>query len=170
MPHLLKKIMIFGRPGSGKSTFAVQLSRDLNIPVYHIDKIFFEQAWIKRERSDFMALKQKWMDKESWIIDGNAMSILESRFSQADVALYFNFPWYICLYRIFKRLWQRDRKIDDRAPNSPERVTWDLIKYMLNFRAKYNTKIEELAQKFPNVIFREIRNAHDITAARQEFK
>lgn len=162
--------MIFGRPGSGKSTFAVQLSRDLNIPVYHIDKIFFEQAWIKRERSDFLALKQKWMDKESWIIDGNAISSLESRFSQADVALYFNFPWYICLYRIFKRLWQRDRKIDDRAPNSPERVTWDLIKYMLNFRAKYNTKIEELAQKFPHVIFREIRNAQDLMVIGQELK
>ena len=170
MPHPLKKIMIFGRPGSGKSTFAVQLSRDLNIPVYHIDKIFFEQAWIKRERSDFLALKQQWIDKESWIIDGNSMSVLESRFSQADVALYFNFPWYICLYRIFKRLWQRDRKIDDRAPNSPERVTWDLIKYMLNFRAKYNMKIEDLAQKFPHVIFREIRNAQDLMAIGQELK
>ena len=170
MTYPFQKIIVFGRPGSGKSTFAVQLAQDLGIQVYHIDKIFFEQAWIKRERSDFLALKQQWIDKESWIIDGNSMSVLESRFSQADVALYFNFPWYICLYRIFKRLWQRDRKIDDRAPNSPERVTWDLIKYMLNFRAKYNAKIEDLAQKFPNVRFREIRNAEDLMAIGQEFK
>jgi adenylate kinase family enzyme len=170
MTYPFQKIMIFGRPGSGKSTFAVQLAQGLGIPVYHIDKIFFEQAWIKRERSEFLALKQEWIDKECWIIDGNAISVLESRFSKADVALYFNFPWYICLYRIVKRLWSRDKRIDDRAPNSPERITWDLIKYMLNFRAKYNTSIENLAQKFPKVMFREIRNAQDLMAVRQEFK
>ena len=64
MTQSLQKIMVFGRPGSGKSTFAVQLAQDLSIPVYHIDKIFFEQAWIKRERSEFLELKQEWIDKD----------------------------------------------------------------------------------------------------------
>jgi adenylate kinase family enzyme len=170
MPDPFKKIMIFGRPGSGKSTFAVQLSHDLNIPTYHIDKIFFEQAWTRRERIEFLTLKQEWIDKECWIIDGNAMSVLESRFSQADVALYFNFPWYICLYRIIKRLWFRDEQIDDRAPESPERVTWNLIKYMITFRTKYNSKIADLAEKSPKVIFKEIRNTQDLRAIRQGLK
>ena len=37
----LRKIMIFGRPGSGKSTFAVKLSRSIVFPLYHLDKYFY---------------------------------------------------------------------------------------------------------------------------------
>jgi adenylate kinase family enzyme len=38
-----KRIMIFGRPGSGKSTFATWLSRALNLPLHHLDKHFYKK-------------------------------------------------------------------------------------------------------------------------------
>lgn len=43
-----QKIMIFGRPGSGKSTFALQLHKLTEIPLHHVDKHFFEAGWQKR--------------------------------------------------------------------------------------------------------------------------
>jgi adenylate kinase family enzyme len=155
--------MIFGRPGSGKSTFSVELGEQLALPVYHVDKIFFESGWKERQREDFLQLKKNWTSQDNWIIDGNSMSSLELRFSRADIAIYFNLPWYKCLWRIFKRLWHpRDKRIDDRPPETPERVTWKLIRYMMQFRQRYNHKIYELARKYPNVHFIEIQQTQEI--------
>lgn len=39
---MYQKICIFGRPGSGKSTFALQLHKKLNLPLYHLDKYFYK--------------------------------------------------------------------------------------------------------------------------------
>lgn len=35
-----QRIMIMGRPGSGKSTFSIKLQTMLNIPLFHLDKHF----------------------------------------------------------------------------------------------------------------------------------
>jgi adenylate kinase family enzyme len=151
--------MLFGRPGCGKSTFAVEIGERLSLPVYHVDKIFFESHWQLRQRESFLVLKQAWIDQDKWVIDGNAMSTLETRFAHAHVAIYFNFPWYICLWRILKRLWApRDFRIDDRAPHSPERVTWGLVRYMLCFRKRYSHKIYTLARSYPTAHFIEVTN------------
>ncbi|MBW8308868.1 MAG: hypothetical protein K0M45_04430 [Candidatus Paracaedibacteraceae bacterium] len=56
------RIMVFGRPGSGKSTFAVEMVKKLSLPVYHVDKIFFKSHWQKRSRENFLTLKQEWID------------------------------------------------------------------------------------------------------------
>lgn len=154
------RIMIFGRPGSGKSTYAVQLGGCLSLPVYHVDKIFFESNWKKRQREEFLGYMQGWIDEADWIIDGNSMSVLESRFATTDIALYFCPSWYVCFWRIFKRLWHRDPRIDDRNHNTPERVTWELIKYMVQFRKRYDAKIYDLVQRYPAVRFVEVNKIH----------
>ncbi len=157
------RIMVFGRPGSGKSTFAVEIGEQLSLPVYHVDKIFFKSHWQERNRESFLALKQQWIDQDDWVIDGNAMSTLETRFAHAHVAIYFNFSWSICLWRIFKRLWYpRDRRIDDRAPESAERVTWNLIRYMVCFRKRYSDKIYRFAASYPAVHFIEVNTDQQV--------
>lgn len=157
------RILMFGRPGSGKSTYAVKLGERLSLPVYHVDKIFFKSHWQQRDRQEFLQLIQNWVDQEHWIIDGNGMGTLESRFGRADIAIYFNLPWFICLWRLVKLLWfPRDPRIDDRAPSSPERVSWGLIKYMLFFRKRYSAKIYHLCQAYPQVRFIEVNSDQGI--------
>ncbi|AIK96097.1 hypothetical protein [Candidatus Odyssella acanthamoebae] len=162
--------MMFGPPGSGKSTFAVEIGEQLSLPVYHVDKIFFESHWQERQRENFLILKQEWIDQDNWIIDGNAMSTLETRFARADIAIYFNFPWYICIWRIFKRLWSpRDRRIDDRAPHSLEQVTCSLVTYLLRFRKRYSHKIYTVARSYPTVRFIEVNNDKQVIKLAQMF-
>ena len=40
----MKKIIVIGPGGSGKSYFSKELSKILDIPVYHLDNIFIE-SW-----------------------------------------------------------------------------------------------------------------------------
>lgn len=51
---LPKKVMIMGRPGSGKSTCSIQLQQILDIPLFHLDKYFFEANWVPRNYQDFL--------------------------------------------------------------------------------------------------------------------
>ena len=44
--------MIFGRPGSGKSTFANQLGKKLKLLVYPLDKYFYVRNWVERDKQD----------------------------------------------------------------------------------------------------------------------
>lgn len=110
-----KKVMIMGRPGSGKSTFSIQLQEILDIPLFHLDKYFFEANWVQRNYQDFLNQQQSLVNQPCWIIDGNSSKSLERRYSQADICLYFNFPRYLCYYRTFKRLFYKNGDIDDRA-------------------------------------------------------
>jgi adenylate kinase family enzyme len=49
-----KRIMIFGIPGSGKSTFAAKLSQQLGLPLFHLDKYFFTRDWQERDYDEFL--------------------------------------------------------------------------------------------------------------------
>lgn len=82
-----RRIAIVGRPGGGKSTFAIQLAQTLDIPVFHVDKIFFTDHWVERKKEDFLKLHTEWINQPTWIIDGNALnSSLGDRYAK-DVTL-----------------------------------------------------------------------------------
>lgn len=128
-----KRIMIFGIPGSGKSTFASQLSQRLGLPLFHLDKYFFTRDWKERDYDEFLNIQKELVEKESWIIDGNATRSFEMRFSRAEIVLYFRFNRLLCLWRIFKRLTCKDPHISDRAEGCLENVSLRLIQYLWGF-------------------------------------
>lgn len=97
------KVLIFGLPGAGKTNLSQKLSNFTGIPVFHVDKHFFEHDWRERPIELFYEDVSAELGKEQWIIDGNAMASLESRFCEADVAIYYHFSRLSCLFRLFYR-------------------------------------------------------------------
>lgn len=158
----MKKIMIFGIPGSGKSTFAVSISEQLQIPVDHLDRHFYIENWIERDYNEFLQIQESLVSQKSWIIDGNCIKSLEMRFQRADVAVYFRFNRLICLWRIYKRLFSKNQSIQDRAEGCHETVRWRLVRYLWNFHKRVSPSIEKLKKQYPNVEFYEIRNSRDL--------
>ena len=51
----MKKILVIGSPGAGKSYFSVKLSEKLNIPVTHLDFIWHKSNHTHISREDFDA-------------------------------------------------------------------------------------------------------------------
>lgn len=149
----IKKIMIIGRPGSGKSTFAVWLANTLNISIVHLDKYFFEKNWVERDDQEFLSSQKDMISRASWIIDGHSTKSYEMWDARADLCLYFNFPRWLCYWRVFKRLFHKHPSIDDRAENCPETVCWSLLKYMWNFEEGVTPILKQLQSKYPDVQF-----------------
>lgn len=157
------RIMIFGRSGSGKSTFSVVLHRFTGLPLYHIDRFFYQEYWIERPYQDFLNDQQAIVDTEKWIIDGNGTFSLEMRYQRADLCLYFCYPRWLCYWRVFKRSFTKDRTILDRPPLCPEKMlSWKFIHYIWTFDERVDQSIARLKKKYPHVRFIKICSDADL--------
>lgn len=160
------RIMIFGRPGSGKSTLASALSKKLKIPVHHLDKHYFTANWVLRDYNEFLAIQQNFVNQDSWIIEGCSLQSIEMRYERANVCIYLQYPRWLCLYRLFKRNFFKDKSIDDRAEGCKESVSWKLIQYTWTFEYRKNNRLTGqlamLKSKYPHVKFYTAKNNRDI--------
>lgn len=150
---MLNRIMIFGLPGSGKSTFATHLAKRLEAPCYHLDKHFYVENWVERDHGEFLRLQQDFVDQPKWVIDGNSMQSLEVRFQKADSAIYFHFPVIICLWRILKRLFHKEWPIPDLPEGCSKSIRLKLLVYTLQYHRRYWETIKRLCKKYPHVKF-----------------
>ncbi|MBA2655827.1 MAG: DNA topology modulation protein [Tatlockia sp.] len=154
--------MIMGRSGSGKSTFAYKLHQLTKLPLYHLDKFFFTDNWIERNYQEFLNIQYSIVQQEQWIIDGNSTKSFELRYKQADLCIYFNFPRYLCFWRVFKRLFCKDFRIKDRAANCPEKISWSLLKYMWGFEKRVDIILANLKKNYPQVDFVEVQSDSEL--------
>ncbi len=162
-----KRVAIIGLPGSGKSTFAFQLGKLLNIPVHHLDVWVFENGK-KRKHEDFLIIKKKIVNEESWIIEGCSFSTLEMRFARADCVIYFQLPRLVCIKRILKRTFCFNEIL--AKSGCLRGINWTLLKYMWNFERNKKTEIQALKIKYPAVEFIVFRHQKDITKFLEEIQ
>ncbi len=141
------RVVIFGRSGSGKSTFAHELGKRTGLPVHHIDKIFFTHNWVTRDSEEFLALQKKILTGEEWIIDGNSLRTINLRFDRATHIVFFDYPRWRCFARIYKRLFDKNTAIDDRAEGCPEKVSFALLRYTWNFSKEFEKKVAKHLKK-----------------------
>jgi len=150
--------MIFGRPGGGKSTFALALHKKTGIPLHHLDKHFYESNWIERNYQEFLQIQDSIVCQELWIIDGNSIRSLEMRYCRADLIVYFQYPRLLCYWRILKRLFNKNSEIDDRAKGCKETINWGLLSYIWTFEKRVAKQIQRLMWKYPKTKFVEINS------------
>ncbi|TSC57611.1 MAG: protein of unknown function UPF0157 [Candidatus Peregrinibacteria bacterium Greene0416_19] len=97
--RVMKKVLITGNIGSGKTTLCKRLSSSLNIPAYHFDQIAWQSGWKRPSPEERDAMTKQLMEKEEWIIDGVSEQLMES----ADTIIFLDFPRWICAWRTLKR-------------------------------------------------------------------
>ena len=99
----MEKIIIIGCPGSGKSTLARELNKLTEIPLYHLDMMYWNADRTTVEKPIFLERLAKAMSGESWIIDGNYSSTMEMRIAACDTVILLDYPTEICLAGIRAR-------------------------------------------------------------------
>jgi adenylate kinase family enzyme len=140
------KVAIIGSPGSGKSTLALKIHKILNIPLFHIDKYFWRSGWQRPDRQEFEKIHNQLCDAPSWIIEGMAIRHFEYRLQKADIIIFLDIPWYICFYRIFKRVFLNYGKVlFSSAPGCPEGFpNLEFLHYTYNFNRNQKQEIRKL--------------------------
>ena len=133
----MKKILVIGGNGSGKSTFSIALAEKTEIPVVHLDKLYWRDNWTSVSRDEFDSLLSEELNKDSWIIDGNYTRTMTERLKYCDTVFYFDFSTIRCLLGVTSRVIKSYGKTrPDMADNCPERFSLEFYKGILSFNKR----------------------------------
>ena len=100
----MKKVIVIGCPGSGKTTFAEKLSKKTGLALYHLDAIWHRSDRTHISRDEFDARLSELLALEEYIIDGHYGRTLERRIAACDTVIFFDIPTFDCLAGARERL------------------------------------------------------------------
>jgi adenylate kinase family enzyme len=128
----VKKVLVIGSPGSGKSVFSRRLGEIAGLPVIHLDQHFWRPGWAEPSREEWDQQLEELLRRDSWIIDGNYSRTMEMRLRYCDTAIFLDFPRHLCTWRVFKRsLGLRGRP--DLAAGCEERMDAHFLKWTWDY-------------------------------------
>ena len=100
----MKKIAVFGKPGSGKSILSKKLSLASGIKLYPLDLIVYKKNGDLVERKTYDAAHEKILNSGSWIIDGfGPIESFNKRLDVADTLIYIDLPYVVSYWFVTKR-------------------------------------------------------------------
>ena len=140
----MKKIIVIGCSGSGKTTFAERLREKLGLPLFYLDAIWHkaDRTHISREAVD--AKLGELLALDAWIIDGNYSRTIERRIAVCDTIILFDLPTEVCLEGAILRL---GKKRYDMPWIDTELDPW-LKQEIEDFRGKNLPTIYALLEKY----------------------
>ena len=141
-----KRVAVIGCPGGGKSTFSRALRDRVDLPLYHLDAIYWRDDRTHLSREEFYPLMQKIIAREEWIIDGNYNSTLEWRISACDLLIFLDYPTEVCLEGVRAR---RGQKRSD-MPWVEEGDDQEFLEFIRAFETESRPRILELIGKYPD--------------------
>ncbi len=146
----MKKVLIIGCPGAGKSTFARKLAEKTGLPLYYLDMIWHRPDRTTLPPEEFDERLEEILMRDSWIIDGNYTRTLPIRLKQADTVFFFDIPVEQCLEGAIKRL--SHERVD--MPWHDEELNEDFRQWILKFPTDLLPVIEEIISQYPGIIHR----------------
>ena len=154
----MKRIMIIGNAGAGKTTVARALAENLNLPLHHLDKILWLPGWKKMDKEDMKKKIEKITAEDEWIIDGNFRSTIKQLSERADTIIYLNLSTIRCIYRIVKRRYSGKVRTDV-ADGCEEKINMEFLKPVVFYKFRTVPEIRKvLASLTPGKRFIELKS------------
>ena len=156
----MKKVIVIGCPGSGKSTVSRALHNKTGIPLYHLDMMYWNADMTTVEKSVFLERLSDVLEKDEWIIDGNYGSTMELRMAACDTVIFLNYPLDVCLDGIKER---RGKPRSD-MPWIETEEDEEFSEFIRNYNEQQKPKVLELLEKYSDkniIIFKSREQANE---------
>lgn len=151
----MKKVIVIGCPGSGKSTFSRALHDKTNIPLFHLDMLYWNADKTIVPKPIFLERLQNIMEQDAWIIDGNYGSTMEMRMKACDTIFFLDYSTGICIEGILSR--QGKPRADMPWIEKVGEVDEDFMSLIRNYNKNNRPNVLKLLEQYQNkniIIFR----------------
>ena len=143
----MKKVIIIGCPGSGKSTFARKLKAITKLPLYHLDMLFWNKDKTMVPREVFDKILQDTMNNPVWIIDGNYLRTMELRLKECDTVFFLDYSTDVCIEGIENRKGQPRSDMPWVETDTDEEFVEFVKKFSFDTRPQILTLLEQYKHK-----------------------
>src|SRR3954452_1446715 len=125
--ELVRRVVVLGPGGSGKSTFARALSAQTGIPCTDLDSLYWSADLEPLSAEEWVRVQQRLCSAPSWILDGDLgpYDVVEERLKHADAVVLVDPPTWRCCWRALRR--------------SRERL--DFWRWLLTWRRRYRPRL-----------------------------
>ena len=142
----MKKVIVIGCPGSGKSTFSKKLAEATSLPLYHLDMMYWNPDRTIKPKEEFRAKLKETVDLPEWIIDGNYGSTLEMRMEACDTVIFLDYSAEVCLSGVEER---RGKPRPD-MPWVETEPDLEFIEFIKKYNKESRPRVIELLEKHRN--------------------
>lgn len=156
----MKRIMIIGCPGSGKSTFARSLTEKTGLPLHYLDMMYWNPDRTTKPKEEFRAALRETVALPEWIIDGNYGSTLEIRMEACDTVIFLDYPPEVCIAGVEAR---RGKPRAD-MPWVETEPDFEFIEFIKKFNEESRPRVIELLEKYKEkniIIFKSRQESED---------
>ncbi|WP_328850344.1 AAA family ATPase [Micromonospora globbae] len=134
----MRRILVVGSAGAGKTTLAREIARRLDLPVIHLDGHYWRPGWTPPDETEWRESVARLVARPAWVMDGNYGGSLDLRLPRADLLVFCDLPRLLCLRRVLRRRWAHRAARGtvprpDLPAGCPERVDFEFLRYVWRY-------------------------------------
>jgi adenylate kinase family enzyme len=139
----MRRILVIGNSGGGKSTLARKLGEKLRLPVVHLDVLFWKPDWVESRDDEFRARTAQALSGPEWVCDGNFGGSFDLRMPLADTIVWIDQPPWLCLIRAMRRIVTgRIHGRPDMAEGCQESVDFAFYGFILTYNRQQQPRLQ----------------------------
>jgi len=159
----MKKIIIIGNSGSGKTWLGKKMATVLGILHTSLDTIFWEPGGFNRKRNDVEIETdlKRIQDSESWLVEGVFGHLVDPLLPFSDGLIYMDMPWEECRNNLLNRGSESSRQLD---PMKAE----ENFQALLKWASAYETRDSKASKKYHGLLFGRFSGERYVVRSRGE--
>ncbi|MBF9232580.1 P-loop NTPase family protein [Microvirga alba] len=143
----MRRILVIGSPGAGKSTLARRLAERLDLPLIHLDREYFGPGWTMPPRPEWRERVEALVARPEWVMDGNYASTFDLRVPRATEIVWLDLPRWRCLASVTWRVTRNYGRVRaDLGPDCTERFDWSFMRWIWAYPNRMRPKTARMLQ------------------------
>jgi adenylate kinase family enzyme len=145
----MRRVLVIGSPGAGKSTLSGRLAAGLNVPVHYLDRHHWLPGWKYRDSASAREAMRVLAETPEWVMDGNFAETFDLRMPRADTLVWLDYPRATCIRRILMRtVKDYGQQPPDLPDGCPEAFDMNVLRFAWQFPAKSRPQIVADLERF----------------------
>lgn len=103
LPTMMKRVLVVGTSGSGKSTVARMIAERIGLPHYATDPFYWEQGWRPAPADQVNAQIDAVLAEPAWVLDGNFEDRWQDIWNRADLIVWLDYSLPRVLWQVATR-------------------------------------------------------------------